>query len=161
MGSILSNAPMSWKEFKALPETRQKEYLTELIQKYKVGPTALAQMFGTGSMTVTKHVKGKLGMEFPSHSSANNNKRFIETFCTPPEAAPQKAVKAKRTKKAAPPEANPVPVTAAAAAPSMTLTKTSLSFAGPFCAQSVANKLAALFAEGSGVKVTIEIETID
>lgn len=56
------NAPMVWTEFKRLPETSQRLYLSSLIERYGARDTMLAKMFGTTHSTVTTH-RNKLGIK--------------------------------------------------------------------------------------------------
>lgn len=59
-------APMSWDEFKKLPERVQAEYLEKLRAKYQVTSVELGRMFGVKPLTVRRHVENnKLGVSFP------------------------------------------------------------------------------------------------
>lgn len=51
------NKPMRWNDFKRMPLDLQHEYIFTLIEKYNVNYTALAEMFGVISMTVSNYFK--------------------------------------------------------------------------------------------------------
>ena len=51
------NEPMSWKEFKAMPDDTKILYIKALQKKFNIPATALATMFGVNRQTVGKMLK--------------------------------------------------------------------------------------------------------
>ena len=51
------NDPMSWKEFKAMPDDIKIAYIKALRQRYNVSDTALAGMFGVSQPVVSKEMR--------------------------------------------------------------------------------------------------------
>lgn len=56
--------PIAYKEFKALSESLQKEYLKDIFAKYNVGMSAVAELLGVPVSTCTSKLH-KLGFTFP------------------------------------------------------------------------------------------------
>ena len=58
--------PMDWEKFKSASGATQKEYLSDMHQRYHVGPSRLAQMFGVSKPTMSKFLATSgLGVAFP------------------------------------------------------------------------------------------------
>lgn len=55
------NSPMTWSEFKSMPEDLQKTYIKALRKTYNVPNTALAEMFGVTGPAVTQYFT-KIGL---------------------------------------------------------------------------------------------------
>lgn len=51
------NAPMTWKEFKAMPEDLQIDYIKLLRHKYRAPNLAIAKMLGTADSNLSLHLK--------------------------------------------------------------------------------------------------------
>ena len=76
-------APMSWKEFKALPDDLKCVYVLKLREKFNVNAVKLAEMFGVRGATV-RRVCIDLGLSEKTHR--NMSKAQIEAwkkFCDP------------------------------------------------------------------------------
>lgn len=56
--------PIAYKEFKALSESLQKEYLKDIFAKYNVGMSAVAELLGVPVSTCASKLH-KLGFTFP------------------------------------------------------------------------------------------------
>lgn len=56
------NEPMSWKEFKRMPDDIQSQYLKGIISKYDPDAIAMGQMFKTTAETVRRRMK-ELGIK--------------------------------------------------------------------------------------------------
>lgn len=52
------NEPMSWTEFKAMPDDIQFGYIRLLKDKYSAPNSAIEKMFGIGNGTLVRHMKG-------------------------------------------------------------------------------------------------------
>lgn len=66
-GDVMSyqlSAPMTWSMLKAMPQDLQKEYITNLRDKYGTTATDLSKFLGVTPSTVTKHCKEELGIVF-------------------------------------------------------------------------------------------------
>lgn len=57
MKSYRLNEPMSWKEFKAMPDDTKILYIKALQKKFNIPATALGTMFGVNRQTVGKMLK--------------------------------------------------------------------------------------------------------
>ena len=56
------NDPMSWAEFKAMPDDIKAAYITALRKKYNVSDTHIAKMLGVGQSTFNYHTR-RLGVK--------------------------------------------------------------------------------------------------
>lgn len=56
--------PIAYKEFKALSESLQKEYLRDIFAKYDIGMSAIAELLGVPVSTCASRLH-KLGFVFP------------------------------------------------------------------------------------------------
>lgn len=74
-GPVMSyslGTPMKWDEFKSLPIDLQKEYITNLRNKYSLTASALGYMFGVQATTVRKYADSKnFGLVFPRGKGMN------------------------------------------------------------------------------------------
>ena len=48
---------ITYAEFKALPEGLQKSYVQNIIDKYRVGPSALAELMGANAGAVSARMR--------------------------------------------------------------------------------------------------------
>jgi plasmid maintenance system antidote protein VapI len=78
-GEVMSyslNEPMSWRDFKSASIHIQSNYLENLITKYKVNASSLAQMFGVTSTTVRNFIESnQIGVSFRVGCSMTTNER--------------------------------------------------------------------------------------
>lgn len=71
-----TNSPMKWGEFKSLPPTMQKEYLSLLQERYNANATSFAEMFGIRPLTVRRFIAANdLGISFPVGRSMSKQQR--------------------------------------------------------------------------------------
>lgn len=56
--SYRMNEPMTWKEFREMPEDLQKEYIKSIRKKYNISDKALSQALGVCPQTFCKHIRG-------------------------------------------------------------------------------------------------------
>lgn len=128
---ITPGEPMSWEAFKELPETLQKKYIECILEKYKVGPNAIARMFGISCTYCGNYLRG-LGFSFSGHTTPSETERFLRDY--------------KR-----------LPAEAAADKKNTALERLSMTFSGEFSPEAIAAKLAGFFEVGQDVTVTIEV----
>ena len=82
-------APMSWKEFKTLPDSCRKYYLETLIQKYRARDPWLAEMFGASEHTVWRE-RTRIGVAgFPRGGKPALEKGQWDEFVGQPSEAPK------------------------------------------------------------------------
>lgn len=62
--SVKLGKRMTFQELKALPESLQQEYIKDILARYKVGATAIAEVLGAQPQACLKHLKA-LGFTFP------------------------------------------------------------------------------------------------
>jgi len=62
--SVKLGKRMTFQELKALPESLQQEYIKDILARYKVGATAIAEVLDTHPQACLKHLKA-LGFTFP------------------------------------------------------------------------------------------------
>lgn len=77
--------PMSWEAFKALPDTLQTKYIEHIREHYRVGPSAIAHMFGISGTYCGNYLRG-LGFTFTGHTSPRETERFLRDYGQPDEA---------------------------------------------------------------------------
>jgi len=141
---ITPGEAMPWASFKALPETLQKKYIECILEKYKVGPNAIARMFGISKPYCGERLR-KLGFTFSGHTTPSETERFLTDYKLAQVKAP--AAGKKNTE-----------FETGSVQPAVALTRSSLTFAGPFSPEEIMQKLALLFDPGQDVAVTIEVE---
>ena len=85
--------PMTWKEFNAMPEDLQAEYLRKLIAAYGVNASPLSKMFGITRQTVLNK-QNKLGIPTASRGARMNvmQERHWQAFLEGVQEEEQKAV---------------------------------------------------------------------
>lgn len=62
--SVKLGKRMTFAELKALPESLQKEYIKDILVRYDISSTAIAEVLGANPATCLKHLKA-LGFTFP------------------------------------------------------------------------------------------------
>lgn len=153
------NAPMSWAEFRKLPVDIRKHYVISIMDKYGVGISPLARMFGVTHATVAAFIH-QHEIRVPAYRKADGA-RFLSEFVnktTPDsEAAPiteepveveTETIPANATSVVAQPKANTMSVVAA-----------SLLFEGEFNTQIISDALNRVVPQGSCVKISIQVES--
>ena len=83
--------PIAYTDFKAQPETLQKEYVKNILANYKVGMSAIAELLGVPVPTCTYKLH-KLGFSFPIgfRPAREDLERFREDFGLTERVAPTK-----------------------------------------------------------------------
>lgn len=76
---ITPGEAMPWASFKVLPETLQKKYIECILEKYKVGPNAIARMFGISKPYCGERLR-KLGFTFSGHTTPTETERFLTDY---------------------------------------------------------------------------------
>lgn len=99
------NRPLTWDEFKALPDDIKVIYIKELRQMFNVPNTALANMFGISAPVVTRYFKC-LGLA--EGSGAGSHKRDWDkdgfmAWCGVVEVQPEQAGTTNQTTECATP----------------------------------------------------------
>lgn len=73
------NEPMSWTEFKAMPDDIQFGYIRLLKEKYSATNMAIEKMFGKGNGTLARHMKG-IGYDVTSMKSGKFDREGWTAF---------------------------------------------------------------------------------
>lgn len=131
---ITPGEPMPWEAFKALPDTLQKKYVECILEKYKVGPNAIARMFKISGAYCGNYLRG-LGFSFSGHTTPSETARFLQDYGQTEELAPEPAADKKNTG----------------------VERLSLTFSGGFSPEEIAARLAGFFELGQAVTVTVEV----
>lgn len=77
--TITPGVAMTWEAFKAVPDTLQKKYIEGILEKYKVGPNAIARMFGISGTYCGNYLRG-LGFSFSGHTTPSETARFLRNY---------------------------------------------------------------------------------
>ena len=127
--------PIAYADFKAQPETLQKEYVKNILANYKVGMSAIAELLGVPVSTCTSRLH-KLGFSFPRGFKPirEDLERFREDFGLTERVAP--------TKK-------------------MTLENVRLCFTGILDAGQLAKQLRAFVPENQLCRISIAVEVVE
>ena len=80
--TIKMDSPVSWASFKELSKQPQEEYLKNLMEKYHINASSLAEMFHITPITVRRHIATQgLAVSFPvGHSMNAEDRRAWELF---------------------------------------------------------------------------------
>lgn len=80
--TIKMDSPVSWASFKELSKQTQEEYLKNLMKKYHINASSLAEMFHITPITVRRHIATQgLAVSFPvGHSMNAEDRRAWELF---------------------------------------------------------------------------------
>lgn len=80
--TIKMDSPVSWASFKELSKQTQEEYLKNLMEKYHINASSLAEMFHITPITVRRHIATQgLAVSFPvDHSMNAEDRRAWELF---------------------------------------------------------------------------------
>lgn len=132
--TITPGVAMTWEAFKAVPDTLQTKYIEGILEKYKVGPNAIARMFGISGTYCGNYLRG-LGFSFSGHTTPGETARFLRDYGKTEEVETEPAADKKNT----------------------ALERLSLTFSGGFSPETIAAKLQGLFELGQEVTVTVEV----
>lgn len=82
--TVKMDSPVSWASFKELSKSTQEEYIKNLMSKYQVNASSLAEMFQVKPLTVRRHIASQgLAISFPvGHSMNTEQRREWERFLT-------------------------------------------------------------------------------
>jgi len=133
---------MTWEAFKVLPETLQRTYIERILDKYKVGPNAIARLFGISSGYCSVKLR-KLGFTFPERTAPAEIERFLTDYGQLSENAAGEIVEG--------------PFEVAVPGRETNLERALLTFSGKFSPEAIAARLAGLFEQGCEVTITIEV----
>lgn len=80
--TIKMDSPVSWASFKELSKQTQEEYPKNLMEKYHINASSLAEMFHITPITVRRHIATQgLAVSFPvGHSMNAEDRRAWELF---------------------------------------------------------------------------------
>lgn len=80
--TIKMDSPVSWASFKELSKQTQEEYLKNLMEKYHINASSLAEMFHITPITVRRHIATQgLAVSFPvGHFMNAEDRRAWELF---------------------------------------------------------------------------------
>ncbi len=134
--TITPGEAMPWAAFKAVPDTLQKKYIEGILEKYKVGPNAIARMFGISGTYCGNYLRN-LGFTFSGHTTPTETARFLQDYRQTEEGETERAADKKNT----------------------ALERISLTFSGGFSPEAITSKLRGLFEPGQEVTVTVEVVT--
>ncbi|HIT07841.1 MAG TPA: hypothetical protein IAB55_01990 [Candidatus Merdivicinus faecavium] len=124
--------PIAYKEFKALSESLQKEYLKDIFAKYNVGMSAVAELLGVPVSTCTSKLH-KLGFTFPR--GFKPNKEDLERFRADFGLADAPAKK-------------------------IALRNISICFSGVYDSRLIAQQLKGFDLEGEECRITVVVEVV-
>lgn len=141
-GSVMSyqlGRPMSWNQFKLLPQDIQKIYIDDLMEKFCPTATDISKVFGATAHTVTKYLGDRFGIKFsPGKKMPKDRADDFATFLygtktddTPEETLPEVCVG------------------------TMSMTEFSLSFSGKLDPRMIHNSITSMLPEGKNVKIEI------
>lgn len=125
---------ISYTEFKALPESLQKDYVQNIVDKYGVGPSALAELMGANAGAVGVYLS-KRGFSFKRgfQPKKEDLERFREDYGINANAPTKK----------------------------ITLENFSFCFSGAFNVASFVKQIKAFVPEGQLLRVSVAVEVVE
>ena len=125
---------ISYTEFKALPESLQKDYVQNIVDKYDVGPSALAELMGANAGAVGVYLS-KRGFSFKRgfQPKKEDLERFREDYGISANAPTKK----------------------------ITLENFSFCFSGAFNAAGFVKQIKAFVPEGQLLRVSVAVEVVE
>lgn len=75
VSTVKLDQALTWEQFSDLSESLRKQYIQNILNRYDVGPNALARMFGVSGPYCGKRLH-ELGFTFTSRASAAGTARF-------------------------------------------------------------------------------------
>lgn len=132
--SVKLGKRMTFQELKALPEGLQQEYIKDILARYKVGATAIAEVLDAHPQACLKHLKA-LGFTFPrgGRRSEAELERLRADFGICVAQAPTKKT---------------------------TLQNLVFSFCGDFDPASFASQLSVFIPLGQALRVSVAVEVV-
>ena len=125
---------ITYTEFKALPESLQKDYVQNIVDKYGVGPSALAELMGANAGAVGVYLS-KRGFSFKRgfQPKKEDLERFREDYGISANAPTKK----------------------------ITLENFSFCFSGAFNVASFVKQIKAFVPEGQLLRVSVAVEVVE
>lgn len=125
---------ITYTEFKALPESLQKDYVQNIVDKYGVGPSALAELMGANAGAVGMYLN-KRGYSFKRgfQPKKEDLERFREDYGISANAPTKK----------------------------ITLENFSFCFSGAFNAAGFVKQIKAFVPEGQLLRVSVAVEVVE
>ena len=125
---------ITYTEFKALPESLQKDYVQNIVDKYGVGPSALAELMGANAGAVGVYLN-KRGFSFKRgfQPKKEDLERFREDYGISANAPTKK----------------------------ITLENFSFCFSGAFNAAGFVKQIKAFVPEGQLLRVSVAVEVVE
>lgn len=150
--SMNPSEPISWERFRALPRNMQREYIKYILDRYTVGPYALARMLGISGARCSAYIH-ELGFSFDRKASQKETERFLADYSI--------GKKPIRNSAEGPGHCPEVPTSAPCADKKNTqLDHVSLTFSGAFSPEEIAAKLRGFFATDQQVVITVDIAPV-
>ena len=150
--SMNPSEPISWERFRALPRNMQREYIKYILDRYTVGPYALARMFGISGARCSTYIH-ELGFSFDRKASQKEAERFLADYSV--------SKKSMRASTESPDRASVLrEQTPCADKKNTQLDHISLTFSGAFSPEEVAAKLRGFFATDQQVVITVDITPV-
>lgn len=156
--------PIPWDEFKQMPVHIQKEFISDMIQKYQTTASDLARLFGVTASTVTKHCSGsELDIRFsPGKRMPTDRRQEFEKLFTGEDAAEK--VKEQHMQQSATVEQPVIQYMdmsrSKPASTDMMITDFSMCFQGDISPERVANSIFAMLQPGSKVRLEVKCSVL-
>lgn len=125
---------ISYTEFKALPESLQKDYVQNIVDKYGVGPSALAELMGANAGAVGVYLSKR---DFSFKRGFQPKKEDLERF------------------------REDYGISANAPTKKITLENFSFCFSGAFNVASFVKQIKAFVPEGQLLRVSVAVEVVE
>ena len=81
--------PMTYKEFKKLPEDLKVEYIRKLTFEHKGRAIEIAEMFGVDQSCACKVIKRNIGNEYPMKNKKSTSDEWVAFICDEPLSKPK------------------------------------------------------------------------
>lgn len=164
-GAIMSynlSSPMSWDQFKAMPDDLQREYITSLRDKYNTTATDLARFFGCVPSTITKYCKSTLGITFdPGKRMTREQKNSFREFMGEPEIETGNTLVSYDKESSTELPAHELMHEYIKQAEDFNMKEISMSFSGNFDADAIRNSLVLTIGKGRPVQIDIKCTIIN
>lgn len=164
-GAIMSynlSSPMSWDQFKAMPDDLQREYITSLRDKYNTTATDLARFFGCVPSTITKYCKSTLGITFdPGKRMTREQKNSFREFTGEAEIGAENVLDSYEGESDIELPVHELISEHINQAGDFNMKEISMSFSGNFDADAIRNSLVLTIGKGRPVQIDIKCTIIN
>lgn len=150
--SMNPSEPISWERFRALPRNMQREYIKYILDRYTVGPYALARMFGIGGARCSAYIH-ELGFSFDRKASRKETERFLADYSIDKKPA-------RNFRECLDYVSTLQDQTPCADKKNTQLDHISVTFSGAFSPEEIAAKLKGFFAVDQQVIITVDITAV-